>query len=329
MPGHDQPRAGRAARDDRARQVHDPTPAADPVREVQVGVLPLQFVRLAVPRQRRLHGIVELAEPDDLALVLNASAVSSGLLIVPDAPETCGPAWGPMIAGILRPGAVPHVAFAIVQAVLIDMIDDHPFRRLHDDPMHQDTFAVLAPPDGIRGVFTPTHAPFVLAQLLEILRVHERELPLRQWDAAGPIVGRRPIRPDLHPRLRAEVATDAVGVDAARPPRRIRADRADHHPRPPGQRHPQPPVLRAFAIHTVPTASLRHVSPFPLVLSQAADHEPATRTGVYVLCMINKCSRPGQQKNAEKIASCNSLRRKDLRDGQEKESKPQRRWNHR
>ncbi len=77
-----------------------------------------------------------------------------------------------------------QVRFAIIVAVMVDMIDEKMAGRIENLTVHLDMFPLLFTeidaPTGIKGVFALNSVPFVLVQSLEIFRIDEGVLSLCQ-----------------------------------------------------------------------------------------------------------------------------------------------------
>ena len=147
-----------------------------------------------------------------------------------DAPEARAAArGGSAIAAVLGLGADAQVASAVVQAVAVDVVDDHPLRRVHDHAVHEDGPAADVA-SGVEGAAAVRGRPRVAAEPLVVGRVHDRELVLRQRDVADVRV-RRGRRPGAGGALRpaAEVAAHTAGRHADEPAVGVGAVRADEH----------------------------------------------------------------------------------------------------
>ena len=159
----------------------------------------------------RLRGVVWEVEPGVWAVVLSCGGVAGegGLDLVGeqadvdgaivdaevgdpsvrraaavDASESRAAARGrPAVAVVLGPGADAQVAAAVVQAVAVDVVDDHPLRRPHDHAVHEDGPAAGVA-CGVEGAAAVRRRPRVPAEPLVVGRVHDRELVLRQRDVA-------------------------------------------------------------------------------------------------------------------------------------------------
>ena len=58
-------------------------------------------------------------------------------------PTYCDGGRVPHVAAILAWGAEPQIAPAVVQAVAVDVVHDHPLGRLHDLAVHPDNALAL------------------------------------------------------------------------------------------------------------------------------------------------------------------------------------------
>jgi len=145
--------------------------------------------------------------------VLSAPVLDYGVPFVAlwvDALETRPAAAGPAVVAVLGLGADPQVDPAVVQTVLILVVHDEAFGRVHDPAVHQDRPALLGP----AGVELASHlhrAPFELAQPEEVRQVHEGDFVAGQRDQLGPVVGRLVrFRPGRGVGLRLEPGTGVV-----------------------------------------------------------------------------------------------------------------------
>lgn len=121
------------------------------LREVQPGVLAKELEGLAVVGPGRLDLDIEPAHVPVVALVAD---VHHPFLLVPVPAHALVPrasALGPAVPGILAHRADPQVAPAVVQPIAIDVVHDHPFRRVHEEPVQGDVPTVVAAA-GIRPV---------------------------------------------------------------------------------------------------------------------------------------------------------------------------------
>jgi len=118
------------------------------------------------------------------AVVLDAGVVFVVALVVGDADVSGRAAFaGALVAGVLCPRAETQVALRIVPPAVVDVIDDEAGRGVHDYAVHAELAPALGA-DGVEGVRLPRGAPFVAGQGRVVLRVHPRELALRQRDPA-------------------------------------------------------------------------------------------------------------------------------------------------
>jgi len=88
------------------------------------------------------------------------------------------------VVGVLAASRRAEVCFAIIQAVMVDMIDEKMVGRVDNLAVHFHMLPLVEthmnPPDGIIGVFGLIGVPFVLVQSREILRIDDGVLSLCQ-----------------------------------------------------------------------------------------------------------------------------------------------------
>ena len=211
---------------------------------------------------------VERAEIDAPAVVLDlglpAVAAARDADVLGALAERAG-----VVAVVLR-GADAQVVAAVVQAVAVDVIDDHAGRGLHNHAVHGDGAAVLAgggvgPPACARG------EPVVPVEPLVVGGVHHGELALGQRDVADAVVrglGRRaPRRPAL---AQAEAAARAGRQDLAQLAGRVGVIDAEQQAGPARLDLPQPSARRrSSGVETFVTRPLCHTASFSRHLSPA------------------------------------------------------------
>ena len=97
------------------------------------------------------------------------------------------------IVAVLHGCGGSEVRFAIIEAVMVDMIDEKVVRRVDNLSVHLDMLPLVEthmnPPDGIPGVFGLIGVPFVFIQSPEIFRIDDGVLSLCQrYPAEGVVV---------------------------------------------------------------------------------------------------------------------------------------------
>ena len=100
------------------------------------------------------------------------------------------------VVGVLPVIGRPEVRIAIIEAVMVDVIDEKMIGRVENLAVHLDMFPLfitdMNPADGIIRVFGLVGVPFVFAQPLEIFRVDDGVLSLCQRYPAESVAVARP-----------------------------------------------------------------------------------------------------------------------------------------
>lgn len=133
--------------------------------------------------------VIERAEVDSFSVDADSGAPS---LHVPGPVDTLvlragGPVEFSSVPDILGVCCGPQVRLAIVQAVVIDMVAEHPVRDVDNKVVHLNifsgcVFAVGQRVNGVPCVRALVGVPFVLHQALVISRIDDGILALRQRD---------------------------------------------------------------------------------------------------------------------------------------------------
>ena len=130
---------------------------------------------------------------DLLSFSINADCGSpfSGLFVIPDTPIFRGGVdFGIAgVSGVVGGRCGAEVGFAIVPAVVVDVVDEEPFRDVEHFAVHrycQPLFQFRRPlaPDGVICIAPHADVPFVFAEAVVIVGVHDGVFSLREGDAA-------------------------------------------------------------------------------------------------------------------------------------------------
>jgi len=188
----------------------------------------------------------------------------------------------PPVEVVLGRGAVPQVGPPIVQAVVVDVVADHPSRRAQDLAMHPDLVtspAIVARPHRVERPRGPHVVPAELRQPAVILGIDLGEAPARQRNPA--VVARR------------------VGIERDEPaqPSVDRRFAAAFHPTKPAP--PARPEALVLA-HRHDLTCDRNAIPDPRVSAKKtlAKGRPRTMTSLYItldvarICRKNPVCRP-------------------------------------
>ncbi len=159
--------------------------------------------------------VVEGAQVGGFTIAGDTDVTFLGIVLgAVDADELGGGVFGfapAVIPGVLPLGADAEVGPSVVQAVVVDVIDDHALRRLHDELVHVQAFAVVFA-EGVKHVAGGGDTPFPLIQPSVISRIDDGVFSPCQADVADFIVGRRRrICPHDWVAAGAEVSTGAPG----------------------------------------------------------------------------------------------------------------------
>lgn len=183
------------------------------IGEVEPGELAVELAGDAVVGAGGLDLRGEAADGDHLAVEADGRIPPMEDIVVRDALEPGGVAARPAVVAVFQLGADAHVAAAVVQAVGVDVIDDHAGGRLHDLTMHPDASALLVTPDVVLAV-AAADAPFVLLETPEVACLQDAEFVLGQGDETNVVAPRRP----------AGTAAGALLARTEAPARSIRRD---------------------------------------------------------------------------------------------------------
>ena len=244
VPHHLHTPPGSGSHPGHALDVHDP--AAGLLREVQIRILPAQFNRLAIPDPGRLGRIVEDPQEQCLAAMPDLHAP-----LVParrDAAKSRDSGCPPAIGAVLLMRGVAQVDPVVVQAAAVLMIDEHPFRRVHDHPVHE-TLLALAEGAGIARPATATdRMPGVHAEPFVIGRIDRGAQPvdIDQGNQPGLLVLLL-FRLDPRRKLPAHI----LRLDHAEPSRPLRPARTD-----------QQRLVPVLHVHGIPAVRTTAVTAF-------------------------------------------------------------------
>ena len=161
------------------------------LREVQMGILAEQLRGHAVVGSGRLGFVGEQPEVHRLALALDGRQPFMMLHAPGDSFELRYASGTVLIPQVLDVRAHSQVAPAVVPAVAVDVIDDHPRRRVGDQSVHQNG-PPFVPARGVHGAtMLAGRAPFMAAEPFVVGRIHQSEVSSRQRDVAALFVRRR------------------------------------------------------------------------------------------------------------------------------------------
>jgi hypothetical protein len=134
----------------------------------------------------------------------------------------------------------------VVQAAAVLVIDEHPFRRVQDHPVHEALLASDARAGVARPAAPADRAPDIPAEPFVISRINRGAQPvdIDQWNQPGLRVF---LLFRVHPRRK--LPAGALGLDSAEPSRPLLPARADQ------QR--LAPVLHVHGIPAVGAAAVR------------------------------------------------------------------------
>ena len=241
VPHHLHTPPGSGSHTGHALDVHDP--AAGLLREVQIRILPAQLDGLAIPDPGRLSRIIEQPQVEKLATIRHLRFPF--IATWQDPSESRDSRRALAIGGVLLMRGVAQVDSVIIQAAAVLVVHDHPFRRVHDHPVHK-TPPALAEGAGIERPAAPAdRMPRVPAEPFVIGRIDRRTEPvdIDQRNQSSLLVLLL-FRLDPRRKLPAHI----LRLDHAEPSRPLRPARADQ------QR--LVPVLHVHGIPAVRAASV-------------------------------------------------------------------------
>lgn len=173
--------------------------------------------------------VVEGAEVDRLALIADGRDPLTGPLEKVDALEPRGPtAVRDAVAGVLFLRADAQVATAVVETVVVDVVDHGPLGRVHDESVHELELVAGAASGVEAATLVAVGEPSVPAEPLVVGSVNDGELAACQRNVADLTVRRRRrFEPDNRAALRTEIGTGTLRLDANESAGRIRRVGAD------------------------------------------------------------------------------------------------------
>jgi hypothetical protein len=137
--------------------------------------------------------VVEQADGSPVAVILDARVPLSLSLGPADAAELRGAALlRTLVVRVLLRRARAQVAFDVVQAIVVDVIDHQAGGGIHNHVVYAELAFALAA-HGVEAVALLGGAPFVPGELGVVLRVHEGELVLCQGDLAVRVADEQPV----------------------------------------------------------------------------------------------------------------------------------------
>ena len=134
---------------------------------------------------------VVIAELLSFVVNSNHGPPSFLLFIVPDAPVLGGgiDLRVQCVSGVVGGRCGPEVGFAVVPAVMVDVVHEEPFRDVEHFAVHHNCEALFQfgrplAPHGVVRIAPFADVPFVAVEAVEIVGVHDGVFSLREADAS-------------------------------------------------------------------------------------------------------------------------------------------------
>lgn len=213
----------------------------------------------------------EQADGDHSAVDANRCFPLAEDFLVGDTFEARAMAVGAGVVSVLQLGTDPQVMPAVVHAVAVDVIDNHPGRRVHNLAVHPDASASgSVVPAYVELAAATADAPLVLPESPEVPRFQHAELVLGQGDKADVVASGQPARATTGAfTAGTEVAARSVGRHAGQLAQSAGAVDADEQD-PPAVSHP---------------AGVGTVTTIPVLPSPARDWTSCTAHPMFRACL--------------------------------------------